>query len=456
MGLGLHGGGTGTAAFLAKRGARVTVTDLRTPELLAASVEKLSRFDNVSFVLGEHREQDFLNAELVVRNPGIPPSSYYLQFAKKRHIPVTSDMGIFFRFCPATIIGVTGTRGKSTTARLIYEFLRAHKKNESASYGGVYLGGNIRKSVLDFLPKLTKKDLVVLELSSFQLDALDDDTWKEFPLARKSPSVAVLTNVMKDHLNWHRSMEAYIKAKSVIFMHAAPDDALVANGSDPIVARISKTAPGRVLFPELPEEYQASVDKKLGMHYRRSVALAIAVAGLFGVPGATIKNAFAAFKGLEGRQQLLGAIAGVRFVNDTTATVPDAAIAALRRFRERAGKNNLILIAGGQDKKLEFTALAREIRASADLLVLLPGTGTDALKKKFGQKRESSVPLREAATMEEAVDTAWEAASRKDWILLSPGAASFGLFANEFDRGKKFVQAIKNIRTRIEGSVPIV
>lgn len=453
MGLGLHGGGMGAAVFLAKQRAIVTITDMRTPDLLASSMEKLSQFENISFVLGEHREQDFLNAELIVRNPGIPPDSYYLQFARKRHIPVTSDMGIFFRFCPARIIGITGTRGKSTIARLIYEFLYAYKKTKAASYGNVYLGGNIRKSVLDFLSKLTKKDLVILELSSFQLAALDDDTWEEFPLTQKSPSVAVLTNIMKDHLNWHKSLKEYINAKSVIFMCQTPDDVLIANAADPVVAQISKNAPGRVLFPELPNGYETAVDRKLGAHYRRSVALAIEAANIFGVPAGIIEETFEKFKGLEGRQQLVGAIGEVHFVNDTTATVPDAAIAAIHRFCERAKNNQLILIAGGSDKKLEFETFAREIIKSVDFLVLLPGTGTDMLKNELQKKGKDTVPVEEAATMEEAVTIAWEAASRKDWILLSPGAASFGLFMNEFDRGEKFVRAVKNIRAQIEGIV---
>lgn len=436
MGLGLHGGGLGTVRFLAERGAQVTVTDLRTKKVLAPSLEKLKDIKGVVYVLGRHRESDFLKVDLIVKNPGVPPTSPYLALAQKHKIPVTTDMGIFFRECPATIIGITGTRGKSTTAWLIWKFLKT-------KYGRVFLGGNIRKSVLEFLPELKQDDLIVLELSSFQLHDLAFD--------RMSPPIAVITNFMRDHMNWHRSMAEYAAAKSVIFKFQKPGDHLFVNPDDREVRAMAKKARSHVILSRLAPQYQPIVDKHLGAHYRSSVALAVAVGRHFGVTSENIARALKRFRGLEGRQEQLPSVRGVRFVNDTTATIPDAAIAAILRFRALAKPpHRLILIAGGSDKKLDFEPLAAAILKYVDYLILLPGTGTKKLKKALQKKKGVRIQgWHEAQSMPDAVKSAYAAAMKGDWILLSPGAASFGLFVNEFDRGDQFTKEINNWRTSI-------
>jgi len=194
MGLGLHDGGVGTIRFLAGLGARITVTDLRSKKTLAPALNKLKRYKKVRYILGKHRKKDFRNTDLIIKNPAISPNSSYLAVAKKDHVPITSDVGIFFALCKGKIIGITGTRGKSTAAYLIHAFLKS-------KFEHVYLGGNIRKSVLEILPNIKKQDWVVLELSSFQLHDLQQD--------KKSPHIAVLTAIFRDHLNWHKNFNDY-------------------------------------------------------------------------------------------------------------------------------------------------------------------------------------------------------------------------------------------------------
>lgn len=450
MGLGLHGGGVGAARFFAERGARVTVTDLRTEAQLEPSLAKLKEFSAIFYVLGRHRESDFLHADLIIKNPGVPPTSVYIKLAREKGIPVSSDVSIFLRECPAIIIGVTGTRGKSTTCSLISRFLEAHfKKDKKQKNRRVYLGGNIRTSALEFIDTVTSRDIVILELSSFQLDDLARDSWKENIGARKSPHIALITNILRDHLNWHGTMSEYIKAKSIIFSHQTRDDVLIANGSDLVVKKMVKSAKSHVIFPRLASEFKTMVDANLGTHYRSSTALAIAAALHFDVPKTTITSVLKKFQGLPGRQETIAHIQGVTFINDTTATIPDAAIAALTRFRLRTEKHCLILIAGGSDKKLQFSEFAQAIHHYVDHLILLPGTATDQLLCSMKKIEDIHSPMRSLQTvpsMEQAVSSAVSIATKGDYVVLTPGAASFGLFANEFDRGDKFIVAVKKFK----------
>ncbi len=445
MGLGLHGGGVGTARFFVKRGAHVTVTDLRTKEQLQKSLEKLKEHRGITYVLGRHRKNDFLHADLIIKNPGVSPTSPYIAAARGNHIPITTDLGIFLRQCPALIIGVTGTRGKSTTSFLIFRFLEtffAKKRQKNKPH--VFLGGNIRTSVLDFMDMITPHDVIVLELSSFQLDDIAHDTWPRAADSRKSPHIAVITNILRDHLNWHQSMRDYIKAKSIIFLHQTKSDILFANGADPIIRKITAHAPSRIVFPHISKNLIPIVDKNLGSHYRSSVALAMSVGTYFNIPLILMVSVLKKFNGLPGRQEDMGKISDIHFINDTTATIPEASIAAIKRFRLLAKNTHLILIAGGSDKQLQFSEMAQAIYMHVDHLILLPGTATDQLVCELMKKKNrfKTLSIRKVQSMKEAVDGAVIIAAKGDYVVLSPGAASFGLFANEFDRGDTFVNAV--------------
>lgn len=451
MGLGLHGGGVGAVKFLTKCGAKVIVTDLRSKKVLAPSLQKLHGLKNIKYVLGRHRTEDIIWADFILKNPGVRPDSPYIKAAKKHKIPVTSDIEIFFKECKAPIIAVTGTRGKSTTAYLIWKFLKAGfarvppaepmatlgRSRAEARRRRVWLAGNIRKSVLEFLPQVKEKDLVVLELSSFQLEDLAQ--------IRKSPRIAVLTNILLDHLNWHKSLREYIKAKSYIFRFQKSRDYFFYNPDDRRVKQLARTAPSHALPVRLPQELRPIVDQRLGEHYRSSVGLAVAVARHLGISKQVIRKALLSFRGLPSRQEEVANIRGVRFINDTTATTPDAAIAALKRFRPKAAGHKIILIAGGQDKKLKFKELAAEIKKSADKLILLPGTATAKLRHELRIMNYESGNIYSAPSMVQAVKTARGNAKKGDYIILSPGAASFGLFLNEFDRGDQFVKEVKKL-----------
>ena len=441
MGLGLHGGGREAVKYLLKNGARVLVTDKRTEKELRPSIAVLEAFvrkgayPQIRYILGRHRESDFESVDFVLKNAGVRPDSPYLEKARKRKVPVASDITMFFDVCPAPIVGVTGTRGKSTTAYLISEFLR-----KGFSKKRVWLGGNIRRSVLEFLPRVRRDDIVVLELSSFQLMDLEE--------AKKSPQISVMTNIMNDHLNWHRSRAEYIRAKSVIFRYQSPKDHLFVNFGDQVFRRAGARARSRTHFVEVPKAYERLVEEKLGAHYTASVGLAIAVARHFKVRDRTIKSVLRNFTGLPARQEEIRVWKGIHFVNDTTATIPDAAVAALRRFSVISKKQGggVVLIAGGSDKKLDFRAFMKDADSFAKVIIFLPGDATRRMKREFARVWTHGPHTRDARSMNEAVRFAVRAAARGDTVLLSPGAASFGLFVNEFDRGDQFTREVKRLR----------
>lgn len=423
MGLGLHGGGVGAVKFLAKNGAKITVTDLRRSCDLESSLRELRSISSIKYVLGRHRKKDFVSPDLIVKNPGVFPDSFYLKIARKHGVKVTSDIGIFLRYCPAKIIGVTGTRGKSTTSYLIWKLLKT-------KYPRTFLAGNIRKSVLTLMGKLRKEDIVVLELSSFQLADLAQE--------RISPNVAVITNILRDHLNWHGTMQKYIAAKSIIFKYQQKTEYLFINPLDALLRKIALRVPAKTIYPKLQKKFKKIIDQNLGKHYRSSANLAIAVAIFFNVKSENIMQILANFTGLEGREEYIGNFHGIKVINDTTATIPEATINAIKRFRPLADK--LILIAGGQDKKLVFKTLVPYLKKMVDNLILLPGTATQKMTRAL-KKKDYILVL----SMDEAVQKATKLASPGDYILLSPGAASFGLFQNEFDRGNKFVASVKSV-----------
>ncbi len=425
MGLGLHGGGVGVAKFFVKQGAKVLVTDLKTRKELKESIKALTRSTSsgqVKYVLGRHRAEDFKNTDLIIKNPAVPKDSKYLKIARKNKVPIETDIGLFFELCPSKkIIGITGTKGKSTTATLIAKLLKARYK--------VVLAGNIRASVLEKLPR-GKNTIVVLELSSWQLEDLKQH--------KKSPHIAVMTNIMPDHLNRHTGMRDYIEAKKLIFKFQKPEDFLILNNDDKVVREFAKETKAQVIsYSKKQAVKYLKHTKLLGEHNLSNISAAATVAKLFKIPSLSIKKTLKNFKGIEGRLEFIRKIKGVKYYNDTTATTPEAAIAALKSF----SRDKVILIAGGADKNLNFKKFAKEVLDRVKKLILLPGTATKKIKKEI--KTENFAI--EINNMKEAVKKAIEMAERGDIVLLSPGCASFGLFQHEFDRGKQFKTRVKNL-----------
>jgi len=404
MGLGLHGGGVENAKFFYRQGAKILITDLKPAEKLTESLEKLKKFKDIKYTLGKHEEKDFLWADLILKNPDVPLSSPYLEIAKKNKINIETDVSLFFKLSKAFMIGVTGTKGKSTTASLIYHILKF-------KYKKIFLVGNIGVSPLSVLPKIKKGDKVVLELSNFELEDL-----------KQSPQVAVFTNILPDHLNRYATMQDYVNSKKPIFKYQSKKDYFVVNLDDSIVRQMTTEAKGKVIFFSDLE--------------KTNIPAAIKVAEILKISNKIIQKAIKNFKGVHSRQELVREINGVKYINDTTATMPDALILAINRFP------GSILICGGQNKGLEYKELTKEIKKKVKSVIMLPGTASDKIKENLLDFNN----LYNVSSMSEAVMKAKELAKNGDTVLLSPGAASFNLFKNEFDRGNQFVKLVKELK----------
>lgn len=449
MGLGQYESGSGISAtkFLVGAGAKVLVTDLQSEEKLKDQIKRLGGLTRkIEFVLGRHRMGDFKNIDLVVRNPGVPKSSKYLKEAKKNNIPIVNDISIFFDLVDRKrVIGVTGTRGKSTTVSLINEILKLEDKN-------TVLGGNITKSPLAQLDKVKRGGPVVLELSSWLLEDVSVSSY-----------ISVVTNIYPDHLNTYNGMGDYVKAKERIWNFQNAQDAAVLNYDNKYTKSMGQRVPsrrywfslkefknengcfvrgGKIWFREGGREQQVlgvSDIKVPGEHNLANVLAAVTVAMVYGVGVTKIKKAIKGFNGIENRLELIRTISGIKYYNDTTSTTPEATIAALTSF---SNKKNIVLIMGGSDKKLKMNKLFVEIKKHCQAVVLLPGSGTDRLGSKIIDLR---VNVANVDSMINAVGVAKSLARRGDVILLSPAFASFGLFKNEFDRGDQFTSIVKKL-----------
>jgi UDP-N-acetylmuramoylalanine--D-glutamate ligase len=422
MGLGLLGRGIGDARFLAECGAELIVTDLKSEQELASSLAELQQFTNITYHLGGHRFEDFTNRDMVIKAAGVPLDSPYIAEARKNGIPVYMSTALFAKFAGeegATIVGVTGTRGKSTISHLIYHVL--------AEVGRpAYVGGNIRGlSTLEMLPHIKAGDSVVLELDSWQLQGFGD--------LHISPQFAVFTNLLDDHLNYyHGDTEAYFWDKAQIFLHQKPGDKLIVGTQ--VLGRIQKANPpvAPVVPPPLPQDWSLQL---VGAHNKENAALAALVLRMLGLHEEEIKKGIESFKPVEGRLQLVREVQGVKIYNDNNATTPDATVAALAAFPPE----KIILIAGGADKSLNTSQLVKEMQKCKKTL-LLAGTGTD---KIIGDLRGAMI----YHSVAEAVQEAYTNATSGDVIVFSPGFASFGLFKNEYDRNDQFLAAVKSLQS---------
>jgi len=446
MGLGLHGGGIGTVCFLSEAGAKLIVTDLKLKEELESSLEKLKDLKNIEFVLGQHRKEDFTQVDMVIKNPAASWSNKYIKLALDNKIPVEIDSSLFFKLCRNKIIGVTGTKGKTTTSTLIYEILKiAGKKPVQVGIGQI--------SVLDKLNELKKDSVVVFELSSWRLSALGK--------YKISPQVAVITNIYPDHLNYYKTMEDYIKDKKYICTSQKAQEACVLNWDVDVlremevetkaqVIKISrhKIFDGRAVYINDDAIYlNDGIDEKKvislydihlrGGHNLENILSAIGAAFAMGVGLADIKKAVSKFSGIPHRLEFVRELDGIKYYNDTAATIPESAISGINSFSE-----SVVLIGGGADKNLNMAEFAKVILEKTKDVIFLKGEATNKIivaMKIAGSMQDFII----VNSMNEAVDKARELASSGDVILLSPGSASFGLFKNEFDRGDKFKELVK-------------
>jgi UDP-N-acetylmuramoylalanine--D-glutamate ligase len=448
LGLGVNQGGLGVARFLAEHGADVRVTDLQTQDALAGPLAELEGLP-ITYTLGRHEESDFEWAEIVVRNPAVPRDSTWLDLARRHGAQVEMEMTLFFRLCHSPIIGVTGTKGKTTTTAILGEILQQR-------WPDVILAGNMGRTALGQIKRLRPDEPVALELSSFQLESLDEQ--------RMSPQIAVWTNISEDHLDRYASLDDYAAVKASIARHQSSTDWIIYPRGDDGIATLLAGAEGiRATFGTEP----VSADHALWIDGQRFVgrwsgdavdlgqveglsipgrhnvlnALAAAAAGLAGgLTPREVTAGIAAARSVENRLETIATIGGVEYVNDTTATTPAATVAALATYQGR----QIVLIAGGSNKRVSLGPLADAIAARADRVVLLDGTATADLMRELavrGFDRHEG-PY---STMKQAVAAATDRAAPGAVVLLSPGCASFGMFRNEFHRGDTFRQAVAEL-----------
>lgn len=421
MGLGLLGRGVGDARYLAECGAEIIVTDLKTHEQLAESVAQLKSFPNITFVLGEHRLEDFCGRDLILKAAGVPLNSSYIAEAKKNKIPVHMSADLFAEISNIPIIGVTGTRGKSTVTYMVHAILKETGKK-------VLLGGNVRGvSTLALLSEATPEHTAVLELDSWQLQGFGE--------AKLSPHIAVFTTLFHDHSNYYRNnLGMYLADKANIFLNQKTEDILVLGKqcAPTIIEKYGDTLEAKTLVVDelkLPDTWALNIP---GMHNRYNAALALAVARALDIPDEISRRALGSFAGVSGRLELIRDMNGVKIYNDTTATTPEATLAALQALQTTTYnlQPRIILIMGGADKDLDMNALLAKL-PGMKRIILLAGTGTSRILQWIPNASVYD-------TLEAAVTEAFLSAISGDSILFSPAFASFGMFKNEYDRGDQF------------------
>ncbi|MGI8854315.1 MAG: UDP-N-acetylmuramoyl-L-alanine--D-glutamate ligase [Thermomicrobiales bacterium] len=462
IGLGQHDGGTGVVRYLVRAGADVTVTDRRDAAALAMPMQSLDGL-GVRYLLGGHEGIAVRDYDLIVRNPAVPSDAPLLRDARAAGIPIEMEMTLFLAACPALVIGVTGTKGKTTTALWIGHVLRQWKPE-------TVIAGNMGISALDALPQIGPETPVVLELSSFQLEATGE--------RGLSPHIAVFTNLSGDHLDRYPTLEAYGEAKWAIAAHQTKGDTVIVPAwqfpgaeDDPglafIAQHIESSRAAVMPFGALPPVggyprgswWIADADTLLwsggnhsyplgrgadlalpGAHNRINACAVAAAALACGAPVDAVREGLRTFRGAPHRYEDLGVIDSVRYINDTAATAPAAAIAALATT-----PGPVILLAGGSDKGLDFAALA-DAMLIAKAIVLFDGRVPTPLAAMLADRGFAGPVVGPVRAMDEAMRAAVELATPGDTVLLSPGAASFGVFENEFDRGDQFRAAVERLR----------
>jgi UDP-N-acetylmuramoylalanine--D-glutamate ligase len=445
MGLGLNGGGLATARFLAERGAIVTVTDMKDEIALADSISALSGL-SIRYVLGKHEIDDFAKADLVIKNPAVRSDSPFLLAARS----IETDISLFLRFSAAPIIAITGSKGKSSVSSAIQHIF--HSSGRCS-----FLGGNITVSPLTFLDRCKSDTPVVLELSSWQLADMRG-------LGVLKPLISVLTSIMPDHMNRYSSMDEYVADKRLIYRDQDWNCFTLCNRDETWGRSFASETKAKVLwysreasagFPGAwidrdtkslgyysntghQEDAEIIVPEKLlvlGQHQRMNMLSAALACRVFGMDSQDISSSLASYPGVEHRLECFAVKNGISWYNDSAATIPQAVMAALDSF-----SSPVLLITGGTDKNIDFEPFS-SMYARAKSIFLLNGTGTEKIISIL--KREGIPFHGPFEDFTPAIADAASCAKHGDSVLLSPGCTSFGMFANEFDRGRKFKEITK-------------
>jgi UDP-N-acetylmuramoylalanine--D-glutamate ligase len=441
--VGLGKSGVAAAHFLHARGARVTVSDAKAETQLRGEIPALLD-KGIVVETGGHGERTFRDQDLIVVSPGVPYDVPQLSQARSLGVAVIGEVELAFRFLKGRVIGITGSNGKTTTTTLVGEILaRAGKQ--------VVVGGNIGTPVISLAPDTREQSWSVLEISSFQLETIENFR----------ANVAVVLNITPDHLDRHGTLEGYVAAKARIFENQTADDHAVLNADDPLCASLAGKTKARVrLFSRKNEvkngtfvqagkilwrdeggerELMSVSDIPLkGAHNVENVMAAVAVGVITGCEPAAIKAAVAEFKAVEHRLEYVATVRGVEYYNDSKATNVDATIKALESFPA-----NIHIILGGKDKGSDYTVLKDLLRARAKRVYTI-----GAAAEKIEAHLEGAVPLERAETLEKAVRCAAESAAAGDIVLLAPACASFDQFENYEHRGRIFKDLVTALKKR--------
>lgn len=425
VGLGLQGGGVGIARFFAELGAVVTVTDKKNHVQLNPSIIALEPY-KITYRLGEHRVEDFIASDLIFKGPGVPWTAPEIVAAIEKKIPIEMEMSFVASKFDGKIIGITGTRGKSTTTNLIYHVL----KNQGLP---VHLGGGLPGiSNIEYLKNLTSEDYLVAELSSWALSG--------FHRKKISPHISVFTNIYPDHLNYYKNLDDYLYDKTAIFAYQKEGDFLIMNDlfKDKALGLKSKM----VTFNK--NDFPHKLEFLKGSHNLENAAAALKVSEVLNLDLTKAVDTIINFRGLPFRQEMVGEKNQVTFINDTTSTTPVATIRAIESYDDKA----IYLLLGGNSKNLPFEELLEKLK-KVKKIILLKGSFTeqiyDKLKIMYPDKITESFD-----NLNDAVGAAYSIALTEKspaYVLFSPAATSFAMFNNEFHRGREFNQLVKKILT---------
>ena len=445
--IGLGREGVSLARFLARQGAEVTVSDQRTEDQLGENLAQVAGLP-LRLSLGANRVEDVVGADIVFISPGVPGDLPAVRAAEELGIPISAETQLFFQLCPAPILGVTGSSGKTTTTSLLGEvFRRAGRR--------VFVGGNIGVPLLDRLDEITADSWVIMELSSFQLERLT-----------RSPHIGVITNITPNHLDRHPTMEHYIEAKKNILRYQGPDDYAVLNADNACTSSMAAESRASVLlFSRLREvdsgawledtklmarwqgRYEEVCDREdillRGEHNIENVLAVAAATIAAGLPLSAVRDAVRNFPGVEHRLEFVMEINGVQYYNDSIATSPERSLAAMRSFTEP-----IVLLAGGREKHLPLEEWARTAIRRCRAVVLF-GEAAPLLEKALDKARQelpdNACSVVVAASLEAAVKEAAQLACPGDVVLLSPACTSFDAFRDFEERGHAFKKLVGDL-----------
>jgi UDP-N-acetylmuramoylalanine--D-glutamate ligase len=450
--IGLGREGVALAQYLAGRGANVTITDMKGANQLQVALDELAGL-SIRYLLGGH-PREALDTDVIFVSPGVPREIPLLREAQERGIELSSETKLFFSLCPAPIIGITGSSGKTTTTALVGEIMKAQGRR-------TFVGGNIGSPLINLLDQLKEGDSVVMELSSFQLAGLD-----------RSPHIAAVLNLSPNHLDRHESMDDYVAAKTNIIRFQAADDHAILNADQSLTVGLAPFCRGQVaLFShERRLDSGAFLDKEsvvvrwegetrtvcdvseiilLGPHNVDNVLAACAISAAAGAKAEALRTAVTTFHGVEHRLELVAQIGGARYYDDSIATSPQRTIAALNSFAEP-----IILLAGGREKHLPLEELAQLILTKVKALVLFGEAGPlleQAVLEADRSPRGRQLPIYHSSDMREAVLTAAQLTDEGEVVLLSPACTSFDMYKDFAERGAHFQSLVRELKNSHQG-----